>query len=307
MVSLQDRISFFFNKICESLNVPTFESFKTKSDKRLHKQKYKKLAAEVAKAGQKDQHLREIERNAKKNMSKVLGQIETLGNGLSQGFNLVSKEKLKNAKSFYNEYRTNAPLNKGEDDTLEIMFNCLKNDAHLTQYLDKKYQDEIGTGKPNYRNLSYGARRQLHNVRFKTKQLFILYKKFIEAQIELLSFADEIACISDGTVVLPPGAFQGTKSFNGALQKVTIRERSSDIGDLKDCARATIIFKTTADLVRAKNKVVESPAFKAVQDYQKALKDRYDSGTGKLEKFNVGAALLLNSEGRYVCPIVFDS
>ncbi len=105
-----------------------------------------------------------------------------------------------------------------------------------------------------------------------------------------MSLADVVANTSNGTVVQPPGAFQGTKSFKGALQKVTLRERSSDIGDLKDCARATIIFKTTADLIRAKNAVVASDAFQAVKHHQKALKDRYDSGTSKeMKKFNVGA------------------
>lgn len=200
MSIIQDRISFFENKIYESLNVPTYESFKIKSDKRLQKQKHKQKEAQA----KKERYLKETEKQAKENMSKVLRkinalgaaerkakkgkasllkQISTLGGGLSQGFNLISKEKLSNAKDYYNEYRNNPRISNGENDTLDIMFNCLKNDALLTQYLDEKYQEEINNGSGQ---LSYGARQQLNNVRFKTKQLFILYKSFIEAQVELL-------------------------------------------------------------------------------------------------------------------------
>lgn len=269
--------------IFETLNIPSYEEEQKTQQKKKQEALHKRLMLDL-----QQHHEDKAKAKVRVNKAKVLSQIETLGGGLSQGFNLISKQKLDSTISHYNVLRNNSSFVNGEDKTLELMYNCLKNDSYLTQYLDKQYQDEVNSGVTK-RQLSYGAKRQLSNIRLKAKQLFILYRNFIDAQVELLSFADDVAKVCNGTVTKPPGAFQGTKSFNGALQKVTIRERSSDVGNLKDCARATIVFDSLADLTRAKNSVVSSSAFQAVKNHQKALKDRYDTGTGELSRFNSGA------------------
>jgi hypothetical protein len=63
---------------------------------------------------------------------------------------------------------------------------------------------------------------------------------------------DQIATVYNGKLSCPPGAFDGLKSFSGALEKMTKRERSADFGDLKDVARMTIEFEDEVAMVSTK-------------------------------------------------------
>ncbi len=74
MSSIQDRISLFINSIYESLGIPSFESFKVNTDKRLQKQQYRQQEAEA----KKERYLNEAEKKAKQNMSKVLRQLPVM-------------------------------------------------------------------------------------------------------------------------------------------------------------------------------------------------------------------------------------
>ncbi|MCL9780747.1 hypothetical protein M9194_04755 [Vibrio sp. S4M6] len=283
--------------IHDALDIPTFEkASKNTGDKSLtgyqQRKKHTSVVCETVQSvtSKNDEKLKS---EVKKNKSKVLRQIEVLGGNLSQGFNLISRKKLANATNYYNYHAPNG--SKKNKEALTGMLAVLSNDLKLTKYLDESIQNEIDNNglmqnnKINWKGLSLQGRSQLSNVKLKARQLFILYKKFMEAQIELLTLAEDIAQKFNGRVCSPPGAFQGTKSFSGALQKVTIRERSSNVGELKDCARATILFNTSEEMILAKQEIANYAAFQAIRHHQKALKDRYNTGTSELKKFNSGA------------------
>lgn len=142
------------------------------------------------------------------------------------------------------------------------------------------------------KRLSAHANSQLASVKLKRKQLFLFYREIIDAQIQLRVFCEEIVKFFGKEKVKlssPPGAHLGIKSFNGALDKITNRSRLSEVGDLKDCARMTLEFDSKYTMQLAKTFIVATQEFKKVRSYQKALKDRYQSGIGidGLKKFNV--------------------
>ena len=115
----------------------------------------------------------------------------------------------------------------------------------------------------------------INNSRYKLKVLFMQFEKMKVAQAQLMGLSADIANNFDGKISKPPGAFNGLKSFSGALDKITLRERSSDFGDLKDVARMSVEFDTIEAMTAASNFLEGSKEFYQLKGFQKSLKDRY--------------------------------
>lgn len=115
----------------------------------------------------------------------------------------------------------------------------------------------------------------INNSRYKLKVLFMQFEKMKVAQAQLVELSKDIASVYDGKISKPPGAYNGLKSFSGALDKITLRERSSDYGDLKDVARMSVEFDTLDAMTAAANYLEGSKEFHELKGFQKSLKDRY--------------------------------
>lgn len=115
----------------------------------------------------------------------------------------------------------------------------------------------------------------IKNSRYKLKVLFMQFEKMKVAQAQLMGLSVDIANNFEGKISKPPGAFNGLKSFAGALDKITLRERSSDFGDLKDVARMSVEFDTIDAMTAASNFLEGSKEFYQLKSFQKSLKDRY--------------------------------
>ncbi|NOI27373.1 hypothetical protein [Vibrio coralliilyticus] len=251
---------------------------------------------------------REIAKTRAKS-KKFLAQINKQQN-LSQGFLLVNQSQYKRELAELKAKLKNSTFQQTPEGQMsKLMLAILESDTELEKYLDKDVVEEVhhkdlrwGSEKPKPNTskttkvgtgirYSDRTRNQLSSLRFKRKQLFLFYKRIIEAQVALRVLCDDVVSTVGGKVCAPPGAFNGIKSFNGALNKITQRERSDEVGDLKDCARMTIEFDNQKQMLLAKAKIAQSQEFLAVKGYQKALKDRYSSGTQEdgLLKFNSSA------------------
>ncbi|NRF64292.1 hypothetical protein [Vibrio coralliilyticus] len=236
---------------------------------------------------------------------KFLAQINKQQN-LSQGFLLVNRAEFQRELSELKAKLQSTTFQQTPEGKMsQLMLAILEDDSELEKYLDEDVLNEIHAKDPRWSivkmfssrtlvtgsNLSNHARSQLASLRLKRKQLFLFYKRIIEAQVALRVLCDDVVSTIGGKVCAPPGAFNGIKSFNGALNKITQRERNDEVGDLKDCARMTIEFDNQKQMLLAKAKIAQSQEFLAVKSYQKALKDRYSSGTQEdgLLKFNSSA------------------
>ena len=236
---------------------------------------------------------------------KFLAQINKQQN-LSQGFLLVNRAEFQRELSELKAKLQSTTFQQTPEGKMsQLMLAILEDDSELEKYLDEDVLNEIHAKDPRWSivkmfssrtlvtgsNLSNHARSQLASLRLKRKQLFLFYKRIIEAQLALRVLCKDVTSTIGGKVCAPPGAFNGIKSFNGALNKITQRERSDEVGDLKDCARMTIEFDNQRQMLLAKAKIAQSQEFLAVKGYQKALKDRYSSGTKEdgLLQFNSSA------------------
>jgi hypothetical protein len=236
---------------------------------------------------------------------KFLAQINKQQN-LSQGFLLVNRAEFQRELSELKAQLQSTTFQQTPEGKMsQLMLAILEDDSELEKYLDEDVLNEIHAKDPRWSivkmfssrtlvtgsNLSNHARSQLASLRLKRKQLFLFYKRIIEAQLALRVLCKDVTSTIGGKVCAPPGAFNGIKSFNGALNKITQRERSDEVGDLKDCARMTIEFDNQRQMLLAKAKIAQSQEFLAVKGYQKALKDRYSSGTKEdgLLQFNSSA------------------
>lgn len=162
----------------------------------------------------------------------------------------------------------------------KLMLDILTDDAHLVEYLDEdlaQYLETRAGGKQvlNTKAMDARGKSQVANAKLKRKQLFLMFKEIIQAQVELNTFAERLKIAFGAEVSFPPGAYGGIKSYSGALAKITIRVRSNDVADLKDCARITVKVKKFRDLQAAKLFICGTEEFQAVATHQKALKDRY--------------------------------
>jgi len=220
----------------------------------------------------------------KKNRAAVMSKIN-LQNHMSQGFRLVNvsdyQQKIQQLKQKLASFEYSNDANKAQDQSI---MDIMTGQGSINNYLDQKTKSTMQSGQH-----THASRSQLANTQLKRKQLFMMFCETIEAQEALKNYAIKISSICNGIVKQPPGAYFGVKDFHGALDKITNRKRSYDIGDLKDAARMTIIFDNMEDMVAAKALISLSQEFTALQHFQTAMKDRYGTSKGASAKFNCGA------------------
>ncbi|MCL9782446.1 hypothetical protein M9194_13510 [Vibrio sp. S4M6] len=224
------------------------------------------------------------EEQVRKNKSKVLAKINQQ-KSMSQGFRLVNnvqyKAKLDELRRKVEHYKYENESNKAQD---KIILEIMTNKDKVNNYLESKVSNQLSSGKADFH-----AKNQLANAQLKKKQLFLMFMEITEAQAELVEYARKIKETTGGVLKQPPGAYFGVKDFHGSLDKITNRKRHYDIGDLKDAARMTIIFKTLDDMVAAKSLIRLSDEFKQLQHFQSAMKDRYKTSKGDDARFNCDA------------------
>jgi len=221
----------------------------------------------------------------KKRKAAVMAKINQQGK-LTQGFRLVKndslKPKLAALKQKIESFEYLNAANKKQD---QVILDIMTKKGSLSNYLDAATKSKMKSGK-----LDNAARHQIANTQLKRKQLFLMFAEIATAQMELIEYSKEIQSViglEKATLKQPPGAYGGLKDFHGALDKVTNRKRQYDMGDLKDAARMTIIFKNMDDMVAAKNLIFNTEEFQKIKSKQSVMKDRY--GTSKNEDYNCGA------------------
>lgn len=221
----------------------------------------------------------------KKRKAAVMAKINQQGK-LTQGFRLVKndsiKPKLAALRQKIETFDYKNAANKQQD---QVILNIMTKKGSLSNYLDASTRAKMESG-----NIDNAARHQIANTQLKRKQLFLMFEEIATAQMELIEYSKEIQSVvgaENATLKQPPGAYGGLKDFHGALDKVTNRKRKYDMGDLKDAARMTIIFKNLDDMVEAKNLIFNTAEFQAIKSKQSVMKDRY--GTSKNEAYNCGA------------------
>ncbi|NOI80457.1 hypothetical protein F0237_07265 [Vibrio tubiashii] len=214
---------------------------------------------------------------------------------LSQGFRLVNQTEYQSSLAELRAQLKSKSFQETEEGKMcKLMHDILTDDAHLVEYLDEdlsQYLETNTAGKQvlNTKAMDFHGKNQVANAKLKRKQLFLMFKEIIQAQVELNTFAERLKVAFGAEVSFPPGAYGGIKSYSGALAKITTRVRANDVGDLKDCARITVKVKRFRDLQSAKLFICGTEEFKAVATHQKALKDRYQLARGgsNLEQHNV--------------------
>lgn len=217
---------------------------------------------------------------------------------MSQGFRLVNQDAYQTAlEELKVSLRSKLYKTTPEGKVAALMLAILTDDSVFQTYIDKELQGKMTKSSPGIKakivttGASFHAKSQLANAKLKRKQLFLMYREIIKAQEELKEYSKHIAAMFNGKLSVPPGAYGGIKSFNGALDKITNRNPLDDIGDLKDCARMTIEFTRVKDMSAAKLFISRTKEFRDIEHYQSALKDRYSFGSklSGLDRFNKSA------------------
>ncbi len=215
---------------------------------------------------------------------------------LSQGIRLVNDKSYRSALAeLKTKLKSKSYLATEEGKVSKLMHAILTDDMAFKTYLSDEMKSRVtikgGKAVISTKGASLKSKMQLANAHLKRKQLFMMYQEIIKAQEELKEFTKHIVALFSGKISIPPGAYGGIKSFNGALDKITNRNPLDDIGDLKDCARMTVEFTHVKDMAAAKLFITRTDEFQEVQHHQAALKDRYAfaSKLSKLSRFNKSA------------------
>jgi hypothetical protein len=221
----------------------------------------------------------------KKRKSAVLAKINQQGK-LTQGFRLVNNDSLKpKLAALKNKIETFDYKNADNKKQDQVILGIMTNKDSLSNYLDASTKSKMASG-----NIDDATRHQIANTQLKRKQLFLMFDEIATAQEELINYAANIQSVVGekfAELKQPPGAYGGLKDFHGALDKVTNRKRQYDMGDLKDAARMTIVFKNMNDMITAKKLIILTEEFNCIRSKQSVLKDRY--GTSKQSEHNCGA------------------
>ncbi len=217
---------------------------------------------------------------------------------MSQGFRLVNNKAYQQALAELKASLKDQSFRKTEEGKVaELMHSILTDDNAFKTYVSDELKESMvtsskdGTSKIVSKGASFKAKNQLANAQLKRKQLFMMYREIIQAQEELKEFSKHVVSLFNGKLSVPPGAYGGIKSFNGALDKITNRNPLDDVGDLKDCARMTIEFESVRAMSAAKVFISRTQEFRDIEHYQSALKDRYSFGSklSGLDRFNTKA------------------
>lgn len=234
--------------------------------------------------------LDEIEVAARKSRGKILKRLDS-STHLSQGYPLLNQESYAEAIKMLQEkirgHDNNVcarwislfgPYVDIEADRKILIM--LTDPSAIENYVPEETRKRLKEGYA----LTSRDRRFVANTKFKMKSLFMQFERMKIAQAQLVSLSKDLAAEFHGRISCPPGAFNGLKSFNGALDKITNRERESDFGDLKDIARMTVEFDNEFDMNMARDKIEGSDEFKQVRQYAKSLKNRYGTSSGGSEQ-----------------------
>lgn len=225
------------------------------------------------------------------------------GKYLTQGYPLFDKDAYTKAKKILADKVMVFHLKKGgmsEEEWIKAfgaqevkdmqadmnILRMLNSEDGLTALLPDETQKRYHSGTE-----TFADKRLRANAAYKRKVLFLKFEQMKVAQAQLKMLCEELASVYGAELSCPPGAFDGLKSFSGALEKMTKRERDSDFGDLKDVARMTIKFKSEATMDLARNYLEGSKEFKELKSYAKSLKNRYGTSSdgSKDDVHNSGA------------------
>ncbi len=225
------------------------------------------------------------------------------GKYLTQGYPLFDKDAYSKARKVLAEKVISFQMQRGrmsEEEWIKAfgaqevkdmkadmeILRLLNSENDLIALLPDASQDRYRAGKE-----TFADKRLKGQAAYKRKVLFLKFEQMKVAQAQLKMLCEQIAGVFNGDLSCPPGAFDGLKSFSGALEKMTKRERSSDFGDLKDVARMTIKFDDEAAMDLARNYIEGSKEFYMLKGYAKSLKNRFgtSSGGSKEDVHNSGA------------------
>lgn len=229
--------------------------------------------------------LMQKEVEAKKARKSVLERL-TVSSYLTQGYPLINQEAYSKAvkalqdkiQSHDSDIDADWLAMFGPDVDIEAdrkILQLLTDPTSIEGFVPEDTQKRMATPS----SLTQKDKFYISNSKFKLKTLFMQFERMKVAQAQLVSLSTDIALEFNGKLSAPPGAFQGLKSFHGALDKITNRERVSDFGDLKDVARMTVEFDTEAEMDMARNKLEGSAEFAKVKGYAKSLKNRYGTSS----------------------------
>jgi hypothetical protein len=231
--------------------------------------------------------------------------MERLNQGkyLTQGYPLFDKDAYSKARKVLAEKVASFNLQRGrmsEEEWIKAfgaqevtdmkadmeILRLLNSDNDLLALLPDGSQERYRSGKETFVDKRFKSQAA-----YKRKVLFLKFEQMKVAQAQLKMLCEQIAGVFGGELSCPPGAFNGLKSFSGALEKMTKRERNSDFGDLKDVARMTIKFDDEAAMDLARNYIEGSKEFYMLKGYAKSLKNRFgtSSGGSKDDVHNSGA------------------
>ena len=223
---------------------------------------------------------------AKKKKAAISRLVKT--KHLSQGYPLINREAYSEALSFLQEKIASHDKKTGHEKSIckrylslfgpqvdieadRKILELLTNPDAIKDYVPEDTKKRMESGG----KLTSRDKFLIRNSRYKLKVLFMQFENMKVAQAQLVSLSKYVASVFNGNISKPPGAFNGLKSFSGALDKITLRERSSDYGDLKDVARMSVEFETIDAMTAAANYLEGSKEFRELKGFQKSLKDRY--------------------------------
>jgi len=224
---------------------------------------------------------------AKKKKTAISRLVKT--KHLSQGYPLINRDAYSEALRFLQEKIASHDKKKGHEKSIckrylalfgpqvdieadRKILELLTNPDAIKDYVPVDTKHRMETSGVD---LTSRDKFLIRNSRYKLKVLFMEFENMKVAQAQLVSLSKYVASVFDGKISKPPGAFNGLKSFSGALDKITLRERSSDYGDLKDVARMSVEFETLDAMTAAANYLEGSKEFRKLKGFQKSLKDRY--------------------------------
>jgi len=134
---------------------------------------------------------------------------------LSQGFRLVNQTEYQSSLAELRAQLKSKSFQETEEGKMcKLMHDILTDDAHLVEYLDEdlsQYLETNAAGKQvlNTKAMDFHGKNQVANAKLKRKQLFLMFKEIIQAQVELNTFAERLKVAFGAEVSFPPGAYGG--------------------------------------------------------------------------------------------------
>ena len=144
--------------------------------------------------------------------AEVLKRIEQ-STHLSQGFRLVNQADYQSGLAELKAKLKSKSFQRTEEGKMcKLMLDILTDDAHLAEYLDEDLSQYLVTNDAGKKVLDtsamdFKAKNQVANAKLKRKQLFLMFKEIIQAQVELNTFAQRLKVAFGAEISFPPGAY----------------------------------------------------------------------------------------------------